>query len=340
MSEPLERLVPPALRPGDTIAFCSPSTPITVHTPKRLQRAREYVRGRGYNVREGSLTGCTDFYRSGSAAARADELNTLLRDPDVRCVMSTIGGQNSNALLPYIDYDAVRSDPKIIVGYSDVTAILLGLHAQTGLITFYGPAFVASLGEFPPIVDETFDAFTAVVGADAIGGPLRLSPPHGWTDEYIPWEEQERPKALRDNRWQTVQPGQARGRLVGGNLSTMTGIWGSPYMPLIGEGDILLIEDALKDIAVVERLFVFLRLNGVFDRVGAVLLGKHEQFDDAGSGRRPADVLLEVLDGCPVPVLAEFDCCHTHPMLTLPIGAELEVNTADPSVVIHGPCLR
>ncbi|HAS3151713.1 TPA: LD-carboxypeptidase, partial [Vibrio cholerae] len=98
------------------------------------------------------LTGKSDYYRSGSIRERAEELNQLIRDPNVRCIMSTIGGNNSNSLLPYIDYEALRNDPKIIIGYSDVTALLLGIYAQTGLITFYGPALVASFGEYPPLV--------------------------------------------------------------------------------------------------------------------------------------------------------------------------------------------
>ena len=81
--------------------------------------------------------------------------------------MSTIGGSNSNSLLPYIDYDALRVDPKIIVGYSDVTAILLAVYAQTGLQTFYGPALVASLGELMPLVDETYRYFFKVVMSEA-----------------------------------------------------------------------------------------------------------------------------------------------------------------------------
>ena len=81
-----------------------------------------------------------------TARERAEELNALLRDPQVRCIMSTIGGSNSNALLPYLDYAAFRRDPKIVVGYSDATAVLLALYAQTGIPTFYGPALVASLG--------------------------------------------------------------------------------------------------------------------------------------------------------------------------------------------------
>lgn len=93
----------------------------------------------------------------------AEEFNALVRDPNVRCIMAAIGGNNSNSLLPYLEYEGLCKDPKIIVGYSDVTALLLGIYAQTGLTTYYGPAVVASFGEFPPFVDETYTYFTDIV---------------------------------------------------------------------------------------------------------------------------------------------------------------------------------
>ena len=106
-----------ALEPGGTIGYFTPSAPATSFAPTRYQRARSYLMGRGHDLVSGSLTGKSDHYRSGSIKDRATELNELIRNPEVRVVMSTIGGQNSNALLPYIDYDALKADPKIIIGY-------------------------------------------------------------------------------------------------------------------------------------------------------------------------------------------------------------------------------
>ena len=313
------QLLAPRLRVGDSIGYFSPSSPATAFAPNRYKRARRYLQDKGFKLVSGRLTGKSDYYRSGSILERADELNELIRNPDVRCIMSTIGGSNSNALLPYLDYDALMADPKIIVGYSDATSILLGIHQKTGLIPFYGPALVASFGEFPPLVDTTYDAFSSIVMAGESNG-WTYEIPDAWTDEMIPWEEQNRAKTLRPNECAFLGSGAVSGRLIGGNLNTLWSIWGSPYMPEIRQGDILLIEDSLKPISTVERLFVFLKLNGVFDRVAAVLLGKHELFKDGGSGRTPLQVLQEVLDGTEVPIVDGFDSCHTHPMITLPLG--------------------
>ncbi|WP_428865547.1 hypothetical protein [Clostridium sediminicola] len=116
---------------------------------------------------------------------------------------------------------------------------------------------------------------------------------------------------------------------MGGNLNTMQGIWGSEYMPEIKKGDILFIEDSLKDAATIEKSFSLLKLNGVFDKVSGIILGKHELFNDMKTGRKPYEILLEVLGERKIPFVADFDCCHTHPMLTLPIGAEVELDATN-----------
>lgn len=328
---------PKVLQKSDKIGFFSPSSAATVFAPNRFARAKAYLTSQGFELVEGSLTGRSDSYRSGSIIDRANELNQLIRDPSVRCIMSTIGGNNSNSLLPYIDYEALKKDPKIIIGYSDVTALLLGIYAQTGLITFYGPALVASFGEYPPLVDETFQSFLDILGSASDSYQYQM--PVGWTDIKFDWESQSRPKPTYKNEWQFLGRGKVRGRIIGGNLSTMAGIWGSPYMPEIKLGDILLIEDSLKDIATVERSFAHLMACGVFDKLGAIVLGKHELFDNKGTGRTPLDVLNEVLNGKEVAILNGFDSCHTHPMFTTPLGVQALIDFDNQMISIESPWL-
>lgn len=146
-----------------TIGVFSPSSPISATTPIRYERGVQYLQSRGYKVVCGSLYGKKDFYRSGSIQERAQEFNALLHDPNVDILMAAIGGNNTNSLLPYIDYEYLKTHPKIIIGYSDVTALLLAIYAKTGLVTFYGPTAAASFGEFPPFVDWTFQSFDCMV---------------------------------------------------------------------------------------------------------------------------------------------------------------------------------
>lgn len=333
-------LKPPGLKPGDTIGFFSPSSAATAWAPQRFARARAFLEAQGFRLKAGSLTGQQDHWRSGSIAARAAELNALIRDPEVCCIMSVIGGSNSNSLLPYLDYEALKRDPKIIIGYSDVTALLLGIYAKTGLVTFYGPALVASFGELPPLVDETLSGFRQICQAGGAVAPHTLPTPAQWTDERLDWENQTRAKQCLPNRLISVGSGKVRGRLIGGNLNTLAGIWGSPYMPAIQQGDILLLEDSLHLAETVERSFAHLKLCGVFERIGGLILGKHELFNQQGSGKRPLDILLEVVGEPTFPILAEFDCAHTHPMLTLPLGIEAELDLDAQSLTLCEPWLR
>lgn len=273
-----------------------------------------------------------DFYRSGTIKERAEEFNNLLYDENIQIIMTSIGGNNTNSILPYIDYEYIKKHPKIIIGFSDITALLLAIYAKTGLVTFYGPDIASSFGELPPFVDWTFESFNSFV--KGISVPYSYEMPVAWTDEFIDWSEQDRAKEQHSNQWVCVKQGTCQGRLIGGNLNTMEGFFGTEYMPVINKGDILFIEDAEKDAYTIERSFSLLKLAGIFDKVSGIILGKHEKFDDNGTGRKPYEILLEVIGDTSIPILADFDCCHTHPMLTMPIGCEVRLDATNKKITL------
>ena len=325
------------LKQGDKIGIFSSSDPATATAKARYIRGKAFLGAKGFRIVEGSLTGKQESYRSGTPKERAEELNALLRDPSIQMIMSSIGGTNSNSLLPYIDYEAFRNHPKMIVGYSDTTAILLALYAKTNIPTFYGPALVPSFGEFEPFVDDTFHYFEQYFCKPLV--PYTIQKTALWSDEMINWLEYERPKKLYKNEWVGVHDGVVEGRLIGGNNNTMYGFIGTPYFPEIKKGDILLVEDSLKDASTVEKNFAMLKLHGVFDKVSGILLGKHELFDDETSGKQPIDLLLEQLDGKQIPILSNIDCAHTHPMFPLAIGKQIQMNTIEKSITCTEPWL-
>lgn len=308
-----------------TIGVFSSSSPVSATVPVRYERGIAYLRSRGYEIVNGSLYRKQDSYRSGTIQERAQEFNQLLYSEKVHILMASIGGNNTNSILPYIDYEYLKKHPKIIIGYSDTTALLLAVYVKTGLVTFYGPAAASSFGELPPFVDWTFKYFESMIKSEIIC-PYDYQMPEFWTDEVIKWDEQNRSKEQYKNDWICVKPGVCQGRLIGGNLNTMEGFFGTEYMPEIKKGDILFIEDSLKDACTIERSFSLLKLAGVLDRVSGIILGKHEKFDDNGTGRKPYEILQEVLGETEIPILTEFDCCHTHPMFTLPIGCQVKLD--------------
>ena len=309
-----------------------PSFPISATEPIRYERGIKYLENKGFQVKNGFLYKKNDFYRSGTIKERAAEFNDLLYDENIQIIMTSIGGNNTNSILPYIDYEYIKKHPKIIIGFSDITALLLAIYAKTGLVTFYDPDIASSFGELPPFVDWTFESFNAFV--NGISVPYNYEMPIAWTEEFIDWSEQDRAKKQYSNQWVCVKQGTCQGRLIGGNLNTMEGFFGTEYMPTINKGDILFIEDAEKDAYTIERSFSLLKLAGVFDKVSGIILGKHEKFDDNGTGRKPYEILLEVIGDTSIPILAEFDCCHTHPMLTMPIGCEVLLDATNKKVVL------
>lgn len=314
------------LKRGDKIGIFSPSSPASVTAEKRYRRAKAFLEGKGFEIVEGRLTGQSDVYRSGSPKERAEELNELLRNPDIPMIMSMIGGTNANSMLPYIDYEAFKANPKLVVGYSDATAVLLALYAKTGITTYYGPALVPSFGELEPLVDITYDFFEEYFCREqSLPYEIPMSPV--WSDEPVNWLEKETEKTLYPNEWTSVNDGLAEGRLIGGNNNAMYGFIGTEYFPEVRKGDILLIEDCMKNAAIVEKNFAMLKLHGIFDKVSAILLGKHERYDDLGTGKQPIDLLLEQLDGRDIPILNGFDTCHTHPMHPAAIGKRVRVDT-------------
>jgi len=167
------------------IGYFSGSTPITALSPQRFERAKTFLRQHDVQLIAGKLTGKSDGYRSGSIQGRTDEINTLIHEDTIDVIMATIGGTVTSSVLPYLDYSYLEQHPKTIVGYSDATALLLAIqtHAPSCRV-IYGPALVASFGEWSPYVEETWIYFEKILMAD---GPVTVNAPASWTDEQANW---------------------------------------------------------------------------------------------------------------------------------------------------------
>lgn len=305
------------------IGFFSSSTPITAISPIRFARAKKFLEDKDIELVAGNLTAQSDFYRAGSIQQRAFEINQLIHDPTIDVLMATIGGLNTNAILEYIDFDYLEKHPKVVVGYSDTTALLLAITVKApSCRVLYGPALVASFGEYSPIVDYTWESFKEVI--DSLS--TELTAPAEWTDEELNWEEFTRPKKMHKNSWGFTDHPILEGKIIGGNLDTMSGIIGSEYFPKFTNNDLLFIEDAEKDASIIEKNFAMLKNNGIFKRVKGIILGKHALFDDLQTKRRPIDILLEVLGDTKIPIIYDYDSCHTVPMMTTPIGSYAQFN--------------
>jgi muramoyltetrapeptide carboxypeptidase len=340
-------LRPPPLQPGDTIGIFTPSFPAHVHFREKYEHGRRQLAALGFRTVEGSLTarGSHQGYRSGSPRERAREFVELIENPDVRCVMSTIGGLNSASMIPYIDFDRVRAHPKVICGYSDVTSLHLALLAYSGVGTFYGPAVTPSFGEWPGVLAATRESFLDAVQRHRSGWRA-LRPPSRWsahrrdprTDE---WKSV--PREFSPNLgWTVLCPGRARAPALVANLDTLTTAAGTDHFPAL-DGVILVLEEMQASLSHEERCFRQLDLLGVFDHVAGLLVSKPERYDAEDAPFGYDALIREIVGDRPYPVVTGFDCGHTHPMLTIGQMTEMEVRADDPAgevTVSVGPAIE
>jgi muramoyltetrapeptide carboxypeptidase LdcA involved in peptidoglycan recycling len=311
---------PPRLNKGDTIAIITPAAPAPRKFPDRFQHALEQLRKCGFKVIIGACAEKSEGYRSASPRLRANEFNQFVKSPEVKVIMSAIGGWNSNSLLPYLDWDAIRSYPKIYTGFSDVTALLLPIFAKTGLVTFYGPALIPSFGEWPEVPAFTISHFNSLVSKGNFGEFPR---PENWTEEMLNWADgswkmREREFKL-NSKWVCLKKGKAEGHFIAGNNNTMLGLLGTPYFPDV-TGSIFFIEESFKGLSQIDRALHALKLHGVFDKIAGLVVGKPEALDLEGAPFALHNLLMEATDGFSFPILADVDFGHTAPKLTIPIG--------------------
>jgi muramoyltetrapeptide carboxypeptidase len=286
-------LPPRKLRHGDVVALVAPAGPLA--SLEELQRAEDVVRSLGLVPRVMPGASLKLGYLAGTDEQRAGDFNAAIRDPQVRAVFALRGGYGTMRILDRLDYDAIRRDPKVILGYSDLTALLNVITQRTGVVTFHGP--VAALSDF---TDNEVAWLRAAVLSSAPLGTLNV------------------PNA------RVLRGGVAQGRLAGGNLSLITALLGTPHEIDVA-GAILVIEEVDEAPYRIDRMLTQLRLNGALARVAGIVAGGWTNCDvpedHRYAGLRLADVLADRLQDLGVPVLLGLPVGHIDEQWTLPLGA-------------------
>jgi muramoyltetrapeptide carboxypeptidase LdcA involved in peptidoglycan recycling len=276
---------------------------------------------------------------SGAPEARADDLHEAFMDDDVTVVLAAIGGNHSNQVVPHLDYDVIRSHPKVFQGFSDMTVLHWAFLKHAGLRTFYGPAFTLNLAEYPGVLSYTDKWLREAWFGDRA---LKFEPAAEWTEEFLDFDKKidlTRPRRLRPTTgWTTVRSGRAEGPLLGGCLETIGArLKGSPeWLEL--DGAVLFLEtseeshgpgDADAFLSDLERLGVFRQVSGlVMGRPYAYSAEDHEVLKEVVAVRTAESG---------IPVLADFDAGHTDPMLTLPLGAEVVLDAGECTLRTQAP---
>jgi muramoyltetrapeptide carboxypeptidase len=293
---------PRHLAPGDLVGLVAPAS--LTFEASSLDLAVEQLEAFGFRVKVGAHALARHGYLAGTDAERASDLMTMFEDPDVSGIVCVRGGWGTPRLLPLLDYGRIAKNPKPLIGYSDITALLNAIHQQTGLVTFHGPIAASNLRPF-----NREGLRRVVMSTTPIG---TLSNPEKEEDDLV----------NRSYHTATVTKGSCRGRLVGGNLTLVASLMGTPWQ-VDTEGAILLLEDVEEELYRIDRMLTQLEQGGLLRKAAGVAFGI---CTDCPIGDGPSfslgEILGQHLGSLGVPVVAGLAFGHREKMLTLPIGLD------------------
>lgn len=298
----MKPLIPKALRKGDTIGLISPSSHCAY--PDKIEQAVLYLEKNGYHVKPSRHLNTIDTNPRLADQQKLHDLHEMFADPAINAIICLRGGAGATRLLKTIDYPLIAANPKIVVGYSDITALSLAFFAQTGLITFSGPMLATELYNPAPYTEEHF---WGMLTSPSYALSLHNHPDHPIT---------------------CIRAGSAEGKLIGGNLSVFSSIIGTPYMPELNDS-LLFIEEINEPAYRIDRMLSHLDNAGLMAPCNGILLG---QFSNVSKIPKEETLRLENIfthytlharmDG---PVMRGLSCGHIKNIMTIPIGAKFRM---------------
>jgi muramoyltetrapeptide carboxypeptidase len=314
-----EIIRPHRLRAGDLVGLVAPSGAIDDSQPAEI--ARESLEAMGLRVREGQHLRARRGYLAGTDEQRAADVNAMIRDPEVRGIFAIRGGWGAARIVERLDYDTLARDPKVLAGYSDITALHNAVHARTGLVTFHSPIAASSWAAYP------YEHFRRVV-FDAEAPTLVQAPDTG--DTLVP----------QQNRVRRIHPGRARGRLLGGNLTVLSHLVGTPYIPSF-DGAILFLEDVSEAPYRLDRMLTQLKLAGILDAIAGFVFGRCTDCEP-GEGYGSLNLETVLVDHiAPLGVPAWFNAMigHIRDQWTIPVGIDAELDADEGSIRLLTPAV-
>ncbi|MET8161828.1 S66 peptidase family protein [Sphaerisporangium sp. NPDC005289] len=321
---------PRKLRRGDTVRVVAPASSRAMvlendHSSITERRFAEL----GLTLTYGRHVDERDAFDSSSVASRVTDLHEAFADPSVAAILTVIGGYSSNQLLPFLDWELIGANPKILCGYSDITALQNAIFARTGLVTYSGPHW-ATFG-MRDHFEQILEWFTAAVFDSA---PVTLTPSEQWSDDLW-WLDQDKREPAPNEGWWPIHPGTAEGRVVGGNLCTLNLLQGTPYMPPLDDALLILEDDYESHPATFARdLTSLLQVPGA-ESVRGVAIGRFQR--SSGMTRSLLEQLIAAQPSLAgIPVLGNIDVGHTYPFATFPIGgrARLDATPGAPALTL------
>lgn len=291
-------IIPERLKIGDTIGVVAPSNPIIDENIEEIQKAKEIVEKLGFKVKfSKNLFSSTNEY-SATAKEKAEDINDMLRDKEVKMIWCAKGGENSNSTFEYLDYELIKQNPKIICGYSDITSITNMITEKTGLVTFSGT-------NFKTIATDETDYSLKEVLKRFVDGSLEFGEP--------------------EEGYKTIQDGVAEGKLIGGNLSLTRAMVAGKYS-IDFTDKILFLEELGFETgpALASNFLYYMKQNSVFDKIKGIWIGNYTH----ESGIKLEEILLDVIgDKFKGPIIKSENFGHIEKKTVIPIGVKAKIDT-------------
>ena len=318
----MKKLIPEKLKKGDEIRVIAPSRSMTILKEDCINTAIKRLENEGFKVTFAkNVMDCFDEdYHCGSIEKRIEDLEEAFKDKNVKAILTVIGGYNVNQLLNYIDYNIIRENPKILCGFSDITAILNAIYAKTGLVTYYGPHF-SSFG-MKKGFDYTLEYFRKMFMNNE--DKIDIQPAEKWSNDSW-FKEQEKRTFIQNEGYLVINEGKAEGEIIGGNLCTLNLLQGTEYMPDLENKILFLEDDGLVGKAFLMEFDRDLQsLLHTIKKVQGIVIGRAERNCEMTDDKW-IKLIKNKIELKGIPVIANVDFGHTTPIFTFPIGGYAKI---------------
>jgi len=324
----MTKIYPPKLRKGDKIGVIATSTPITILDEKQIQQGYKYLEDKGLKVIEHPQCRRGKGYTAGSIKERVEAIHSFVENREIKCVMAFWGGLNTNQILDYLDYDLIRRNPKIFIGYSDFCALLQAITNKAGLVTYMGPAVITFTKPQP--LEYSWEYFSKMCMEKH--NEVEVVDSKTFADDLYFLKKDKNQRIVKKNDGRKIfREGRAEGEVLACNLSTLLALLGTEYFPSLKDKILFLEEAEDFDCRWFHRFMVQLKQIGAFKLIKGLVLGKFME-----TSKVSEDQLLSILDEViddKIPVIYDMNFGHTDPIFTIPNGGCCKINTYLRSIV-------
>jgi muramoyltetrapeptide carboxypeptidase LdcA involved in peptidoglycan recycling len=311
-------MIPDKIKIGDEIRIIAPARSIGILSRELRDIATARLKDLGFKVTFGKRVEEKDDFDSSSIKSRVSDLHDAFRDKNVKAIMTVIGGFNSNQLLRDLDYDLIKKNPKILVGYSDITALANAIYKKTGLVTYSGPhysTFGAKKG-----LDYTIDYFKKALMSCEL---ITVDASNEWSDDRW-YSDQENRNFIKNEGYKIINTGKAQGTIVGANLCTLNLLQGTEFMPSLKNTILFIEDDSMSDPKTFDRDLQSLIHQPGFKGVLGIVIGRFQK-----KSEMTFSLLKQIIKNKKelnnLPVICDVDFGHTTPTITFPIGGKASI---------------